>query len=89
MEDLTTPPESLPVAEVEMLADNMAATYAARQAYYRDKWNLDAAAAKKEAYATPEKAQHIIETKPSSVITWNDLGIVERNGPEATLLFLL
>ncbi len=84
MEDLTTPPDLLPAAEVEMLADNMAATYAARQAYYRDKWNLDAEAAKKEAYATPEKAQHIIENKPSSVITWNDLGVVERNGPEGS-----
>ena len=67
MEELTTPPDSLPAAEVEMLADNMAATYAARLAYYRDKWGLDAEAAKIQAFATPEKAQHIM-TKPSSVI---------------------
>ncbi len=83
MEELTTPHDALPDAEVEMLADNMAATYAARQAYYRDKWNLDAEAAKKQAFGTPEKTQQIM-TKPSSEITWNDIGVVKRNGPEGS-----
>ncbi len=77
-------PEAISAYEVEMLARKMAASYAGREAFFRDLYKLDPKKAKKRATASPKKAQHIIDNKPSSEIDWYDLNTVYRQGPEGS-----